>query len=66
MSDNALTFAQWIEFEAARIVRMGLSLPEEDRADYMRVQIEGALWKATYHGRDGLRDDDPPRAVRTI
>jgi hypothetical protein len=58
-----LTFKEWIKFEADRIVRMGLLAPEEHRADYMRIQIEAALRKATDHGRDGLSDDDLPRAV---
>ncbi len=64
MSDHLLTFSEWIKFEAARIVGMGLKAPEEHRADYMIVQIEAALWKATFHGRDGLSDQDPPRAAR--
>ena len=63
MTDNELTFAQWIDFEANRIVRMGLAAPEADRGDYMRIQIAVALRKAACHFRDGLTDEDPPRAV---
>lgn len=59
-----MTFADWIDFEANRIVSMGLRLPEEDRADYIKVQIQGALKKAFGHGRDGLTETDEPRAVR--
>ena len=59
-----MTFTEWINFEADRIVSMGLRLPQEHQADYMRIQIVGALRKALAHGRDGLSDDDPPRAVR--
>ncbi len=59
-----MTFAEWINFEADRIVSMGLRVPHEHQADYMRVQIVAALRKALAHGRDGLSDDDPPRAVR--
>ncbi|MEH2541930.1 MULTISPECIES: hypothetical protein [unclassified Bradyrhizobium] len=58
-----MTFAEWIDFEAKRIVQMGSLLPEEDRADYMAVQIGGALKKAYAHGRDRLTERDAPRAV---
>jgi len=59
-----MTFADWIDFEATRIVNMGLRLPEEDRADYIKVQIQAALKKAFGHGRDGLTETDEPRAVQ--
>jgi hypothetical protein len=59
-----MNFAEWIDFEAARIVRLGLLAPEEHRADYMMVQIQAALKKAYAHGKDGLSDRDAPRAVR--
>jgi len=59
-----MTFADWIDFEATRIVSMGLRLPEEHRADYIKVQIQAALKKAFGHGRDGLTETDEPRAVR--
>ena len=58
-----MTFAEWIDFEAERIVHMGSIVPAENREGYMRVQIQAALKKAYAHGRDGLREDDPPRAV---
>jgi hypothetical protein len=58
-----VTFAEWIEFEAERIIHMGALVPEDHRADYMLVQIQGALKKAYAHGRDGLTERDPPRAV---
>ena len=63
MADDLMTFAEWVPFEANRIVEMGLAIPDNDRADYMRVQIEAALRKAAAHFRDGLGSDDPPRAV---
>lgn len=63
MDDTSLTFSEWISFEAERIVRMGLAAPVEHRADYMRVQIEAALRKASDHFRDGLTDEDPPRST---
>ena len=59
-----MTFTEWINFEADRIVSMGLRLPPEHQADYMRVQIVAALRKALAHGRDGLSDNEPPRVVR--
>jgi hypothetical protein len=58
-----MDFTEWTEFEANRIVHLGALVPEEERADYMRVQIEGAIRKAFAHGRDGLTERDPPRAV---
>jgi hypothetical protein len=61
-----LNFSEWIKFEAERIVGMGLPLPGEHRADYIRIQIEAALGKAFAHGRDGLTESDPPRAVWKI
>jgi hypothetical protein len=62
--EERMNFAEWIDFEAARIVRMGLLAPEEHQADYMKVQIKVALKKAFAHGRDGLVETDEPRAVR--
>lgn len=58
-----MTFAEWIDFEAARIVQIGSTVAKESRADYMLVQIQGALRKAYAHGRDGLTEHDPPRVV---
>jgi len=57
-----MDFSQWIDFEAQRIVKMGLQAPKSHRADYMFVQIHSALQKAFAHGRDGLGEDDPPRS----
>ena len=64
--DSKMNFSEWIEFEAGRIVSMGLRLPEDHRADYIRVQIQGALRKAFAHGRDGLTETDQPRLVSEI
>jgi hypothetical protein len=61
-----VTFIEWINFEADRIVSMGYRVPQEHQGDYMRAQIVAALHKALLHGRDGLSDNDPPRAVRNI
>jgi hypothetical protein len=62
MTDDSMTFAEWVPFEANRIVELGLAVSNEHRADYMRVQIEAALRKVAAHFRDGLGSDDPPRA----
>ena len=59
-----MTFAEWIDFEATRIVSMGLQLPEEHRADYIKIQIQAALKKAFHHGQHALTEPDEPRAGR--
>ena len=41
-----MTFAEWIDFEAARIVSMGL-----------RLQIQAARKKAFHDGQDGLTEN---------
>jgi hypothetical protein len=64
MADQPLTFAEWIPFEAERIVTLSMAAPDGHRADYMRIQIEAALKKAGAHFRDGLTNEDPPRAIR--
>jgi hypothetical protein len=56
---TTLTFADWVTFEADRIVGLGFRAPPEHRADYVRVQIQAALGRAVAHGRAGLSDDDP-------
>jgi hypothetical protein len=66
MDEKPMSFAEWINFEADRIVQMGLLAPQEHQADYMRIQIRAALRKAVAHGRDGLSDKDPPRAIWKI
>ena len=59
-----MNFAEWINFEAERIVRLGLLAPEEHRADYMIVQIQAALKRAYARGMDRLTEADAPRLVR--
>jgi hypothetical protein len=63
MGAKPLTFSEWMNVEADRIVSLGLRVPPEHQAASMRVQIVTALQKALAHGRDGLRDEDPHRAV---
>jgi hypothetical protein len=58
-----MNFREWIDFEAERIVRMGMLAPADHREDYMKVQIQAALRKAFAHGRDGLAEADEPRAL---
>jgi hypothetical protein len=57
-----MEFSNWIEFEAERITRLGSQIGEEDRYDYIKVQIVAALKKAFAHGRDGLKLQDEPRS----
>jgi hypothetical protein len=57
-----MNFDEWIDYEASRILRVGNSVSEEHRQDYMKVQITAALRKAYAHGRDGLDTHDEPRA----
>ena len=63
-----MKFAEWINFEAERIVRMivriGSLAPEQHRTDYMILQIQAALKKAFAHGKDALTENDEPRAAR--
>ncbi|HKD23562.1 MAG TPA: hypothetical protein VKB71_16210 [Rhizomicrobium sp.] len=53
------TYSEWLENTVEKIVRMGLSAPEEHRADYLRVQIRDALLHSLEHGRSGRSNDDP-------
>jgi hypothetical protein len=66
MPEAEMTFAEWVKFESARIVHMGFLAPAEHREAYMQANIEAALNKAFFHGKDGLTEIDPPRAVRQI
>lgn len=61
MSDDAhhWTYSEWLENTVEKIVRTGLSAPEDVRADYLRVQIRGALLQSLEHGRSGRSNDDP-------
>ena len=52
------TYLEWQGQTVEKIVTMGLSAPEEHRADYLRVQIRSAIQKALRHGRSGRRDED--------
>ena len=53
------TFSEWLAHEVEKIVTVGLSAPEEHRADDLRVQIEAAIRKGLRHGQSGRSDDDP-------
>jgi hypothetical protein len=53
------TYVEWLEHTIDKIVKLGLSAPEEHRADYLRVQIRSALLQSLRHGRSGRSDDDP-------
>jgi hypothetical protein len=53
------TFSEWLRETVNKIVIFGLSAPEEQREDYLRVQIEAAFRQALRHGKAGKSDDDP-------
>ena len=53
------TFSEWLAETVNKIVALGLSAPEEDRADYLRVQIEAAIRQAFRHGQSGRSENDP-------
>jgi hypothetical protein len=59
MSDGYWTYSEWLHHTVEKIVTLGLSAPEEHRADYLRVQIKSAIEKSLRHGRSGRGDDDP-------
>lgn len=54
-----MLFSQWIEFEAERIVTMGLRGPSEHQDGYMRANIESAIRKAVAHIKAGYSESDP-------
>ncbi len=53
------TYEQWVEQTVDKIVHVGLTTPEEDRADWLRLQIGLAIGQALRHGRSGRSDSDP-------
>lgn len=58
MTDQHWTYEQWAENTVEKIVSTGLALPEEHRADWLRLQIGLAIGQALRHGRSGRDDDD--------
>lgn len=59
MSGEYLTCEEWAENTLEKIVTMGLALPEEHRADWLRLQIGLAIKQALRRGRSGRADSDP-------
>jgi len=59
MTDGYWTFNEWTRHTVEKIVTLGLAASEDDKADYLRVQIKAAIQQALRHGRSGLGDDDP-------
>jgi len=57
--DGHFTYDEWAAHTVEKIVSMGLPLPEEHRADYLRLQISLALNQALRHGRSGRSNDEP-------
>jgi len=58
MNDGHWTYDQWATHTIEKIVTMGLMLPEEHRADWLRLQIDLGLKQALRHGRSGRGDQD--------
>ncbi len=52
------THTEWLKHTVDKIVVMGLNVPEEHRADYLRVQIDAAIRQSLKHGRSGRSDGD--------
>lgn len=59
MNGDYWTYAEWQVHTIDKIVKIGLSAPEEDREDYLRCQIEEAVRQALRHGQAGLSENDP-------
>jgi hypothetical protein len=59
MSDQHWTYDEWEANTVEKIVTMGLALPDERRADWLRLQIGLAIKHSLRHGRSGRGDHDP-------
>jgi hypothetical protein len=59
MSDEHWTYDEWAANTVEKIVTMGLALPDEHRADWLRLQIGLAIKHSLRHGRSGRADHDP-------
>lgn len=59
MDGNYWTYAEWEVNTIDKIVKVGLSAPEEHREDYLRCQIKAAVRQARRHGQAGLSESDP-------
>jgi hypothetical protein len=52
------TYAEWVKNTVDKIAGFGASVPEKDREDYLRVQVELAIGQAFRNGRAGVSDND--------
>lgn len=57
--DGYWTFTEWKKYEVEKIIRSAMAASEEDRAEYLDVQISSAIAQALRHGRSGKGDHDP-------
>jgi len=57
MNDN-FSFAQWRVHRVERFVYLAMAMPEQDRADYMRIQAKSLVEDALSFSRAGLQGDD--------
>ncbi|RZF63495.1 hypothetical protein EWE75_15770 [Sphingomonas populi] len=59
MTDQHWTYDEWAMNTVEKIVTLGLALPDDHRADWLRLQIGLAINHSLRHGRSGRGDDDP-------
>ncbi|RZF60541.1 hypothetical protein EWE75_22580 [Sphingomonas populi] len=59
MSDHHWTYDEWAANTVEKIATLGFALPDEHRADWLRLQIGLAISHSLRHGRSGRGDDDP-------
>jgi hypothetical protein len=45
------TYSEWLKATVDKIVKVGLSAPDEHREGWFRVQIEPAVRQSLRHGR---------------
>ncbi len=63
MSGGHWTYEEWEKHTIDKIVRVAMAVSEEDREDWLRVQIKAAIRQSLAHGRSGRSDTDPVRSV---
>ncbi|KTW17942.1 hypothetical protein [Sphingomonas sanguinis] len=53
------TYDEWVAQTIEKIVSVSLTIPEENRTDWLRLQIGLAIDKALRHGLSGRTNSDP-------
>lgn len=59
MSGLHWTYDEWEANTVEKIVSVALAVSEENRGDWLRVQIRLAIAQALSHGRSGRGNNDP-------